>query len=147
MCCHIHWLCWCTLHTSVTRRWKQTENFTYNAVIKIKLVFNCVGSAVGPKLNSVAPQFLQRREDVRLTRLMLTIFCCFLLCFLPLMLVNVADDEVRKTDQALPFQLFTFYLDCGKIWLRNPKVFHVKPTIWCKFSGCILNDYRSTNKQ
>ncbi|GFG30616.1 hypothetical protein Cfor_05178, partial [Coptotermes formosanus] len=52
-------------------------------------------NAVGPKLNSVAPQFLQRREDVRLTRLMLTIFCCFLLCFLPLMLVNVADDEIR----------------------------------------------------
>jgi hypothetical protein len=26
---------------------------------------------------------------------MLTIFCCFLLCFLPLMLVNVADDEIH----------------------------------------------------
>uniref|UniRef100_A0A0U5AEH1 Putative gustatory receptor n=1 Tax=Reticulitermes speratus TaxID=60591 RepID=A0A0U5AEH1_9NEOP len=52
-------------------------------------------SAVGPKPNSVEPQFLQRRDDVRLTRLMLTIFCCFLLCFLPLMLVNVADDEIR----------------------------------------------------
>ncbi|KAG8239713.1 hypothetical protein J437_LFUL019070 [Ladona fulva] len=30
-----------------------------------------------------------------MTRMMLTIFCCFLLCFLPLMLVNVADDEVK----------------------------------------------------
>lgn len=36
----------------------------------------------------------QRREDLRLTRMMLIIFCCFLLCFLPLMVVNVADDEV-----------------------------------------------------
>jgi len=70
----------------------------YNVVMEVKLVFNCAGSAVGPKPNSVALQFLQRREDVRLTRLMLTIFCCFLLCFLPLMLVNVADDEVRETD-------------------------------------------------
>ncbi|XP_069694403.1 protein trapped in endoderm-1 isoform X2 [Periplaneta americana] len=52
----------------------------------------------GSNANNVAPttsQFLQRREDIRLTRLMLSIFCCFLLCFLPLMLVNVADDEIR----------------------------------------------------
>jgi hypothetical protein len=71
--------------------------------MKINLVFNCVDSAVGPKPNSVALQFLQRREDVRLTRLMLTIFCCFLLCFLPLMLVNVADDEVRITEVGTSF--------------------------------------------
>jgi hypothetical protein len=58
---------------------------------------------MGPKPYSVALQFLQRREDVRLTRLMLTIFCCFLLCFLPLMLVNVTDDEVRKTDVGTSF--------------------------------------------
>ncbi|XP_046463209.1 protein trapped in endoderm-1-like [Daphnia pulex] len=38
----------------------------------------------------------QRRDDLRLTRMMLIIFCCFLLCFLPLMVVNVADDE-KKT--------------------------------------------------
>lgn len=37
----------------------------------------------------------QRREDSRVTRLMLTIFLCFLLCFLPLMLVNVIDDKVK----------------------------------------------------
>nr|CAD7266489.1 unnamed protein product [Timema shepardi] len=35
------------------------------------------------------------REDFRLTWMMLIIFCCFLLCFLPLMLVNVIDDEVN----------------------------------------------------
>jgi len=35
----------------------------------------------------------QRREDLRLTRMMMMIFCCFLVCFLPLMVVNVADDE------------------------------------------------------
>ena len=36
----------------------------------------------------------KRKDDLRLTRMMLIIFCCFLLCFLPLMVVNVADDEV-----------------------------------------------------
>ncbi|KAG5318619.1 GUTR1 protein, partial [Pseudoatta argentina] len=37
----------------------------------------------------------QRREDSRVTRLMLTIFLCFLLCFMPLMLVNVIDDKTK----------------------------------------------------
>ncbi|XP_015599595.1 protein trapped in endoderm-1-like [Cephus cinctus] len=36
-----------------------------------------------------------RREDSRVTRLMLTIFLCFLLCFMPLMLVNVVDDKMQ----------------------------------------------------
>ncbi|XP_005185041.1 protein trapped in endoderm-1-like [Musca domestica] len=36
------------------------------------------------------------REDSRLTLMMMTIFVCFLICFLPLMLANVVDDE-RKT--------------------------------------------------
>lgn len=35
------------------------------------------------------------REDSRLTGMMLTIFLCFLACFLPLMVVNVADDQNR----------------------------------------------------
>lgn len=33
------------------------------------------------------------REDNRLTVMMVTIFICFLFCFLPLMLANVVDDE------------------------------------------------------
>ncbi|XP_063992455.1 protein trapped in endoderm-1 [Diachasmimorpha longicaudata] len=33
----------------------------------------------------------QKREDSRVTRLMLIIFLCFLLCFFPLMLVNVIE--------------------------------------------------------
>jgi hypothetical protein len=43
----------------------------------------------------------QRRDDLRLTRMMLIIFCCFLLCFLPLMVVNVADDEVRVNQRII----------------------------------------------
>ena len=37
----------------------------------------------------------QRKEDLRLTKMMLTIFISFLVCFLPLMLVNVIDDDVK----------------------------------------------------
>lgn len=36
----------------------------------------------------------EKEEDSRLTRLMLTIFVCFLACFLPLMIMNVADDDI-----------------------------------------------------
>ncbi|KAL1493062.1 hypothetical protein ABEB36_011200 [Hypothenemus hampei] len=36
----------------------------------------------------------KERDDNRLTSLMALIFFCFLLCFLPLMLVNVFDDKV-----------------------------------------------------
>lgn len=37
----------------------------------------------------------REREDSRLTAMMLLIFLGFLICFLPLMLVNVADDETK----------------------------------------------------
>ena len=36
-----------------------------------------------------------RKEDIKLTKMMLTIFLLFLICFLPLMLVNVLDDEMK----------------------------------------------------
>jgi len=35
-----------------------------------------------------------RNEDIKLTKMMLTIFLLFMVCFLPLMLVNVLDDEM-----------------------------------------------------
>ena len=38
----------------------------------------------------------QRMEDLRLTKMMLTIFILFLVCFLPLMLVNVLDDKMTQ---------------------------------------------------
>jgi len=37
----------------------------------------------------------QRKEDLRMTKMMLIIFISFLVSFLPLMLVNVIDDEVQ----------------------------------------------------
>jgi len=36
-----------------------------------------------------------RKEDLKLTKMMLTIFILFLVCFLPLMLVNVVDDDMK----------------------------------------------------
>nr|ALS03936.1 gustatory receptor 1 [Ectropis obliqua] len=36
----------------------------------------------------------EKEEDSRLTTLMATIFLCFLACFLPLMIMNVADDGI-----------------------------------------------------
>ncbi|XP_068618394.1 protein trapped in endoderm-1 isoform X2 [Battus philenor] len=36
----------------------------------------------------------EKEEDSRLTTLMLTIFLCFLACFLPLMIMNVTDDGI-----------------------------------------------------
>jgi len=35
-------------------------------------------------------------EDFKITKMMLTIFLLFLVCFLPLMLVNVLDDDIRQ---------------------------------------------------
>ncbi|XP_063872419.1 protein trapped in endoderm-1-like [Scylla paramamosain] len=47
----------------------------------------------GPVSSSMS--IITRKDDMRLTRMMLTIFLCFLVSFLPLMIVNVADDDVR----------------------------------------------------
>jgi len=38
----------------------------------------------------------QRLEDLKLTKMMLTIFLLFLICFLPLMLVNVLDEDIKQ---------------------------------------------------
>lgn len=42
---------------------------------------------------SMALPAAREREDSRLTAMMLTIFICFLLCFLPLSVVNIYDDK------------------------------------------------------
>lgn len=47
-----------------------------------------------PKTTTKSKSRINReKEDGRLTRLMLIIFVCFVLCFLPLMLTNVFDDD------------------------------------------------------
>lgn len=42
--------------------------------------------------NVISLPAVREREDSRLTAMMLTIFVCFLLCFLPLSVVNILDD-------------------------------------------------------
>lgn len=43
--------------------------------------------------NAISLPATREREDSRLTAMMLTIFICFLLCFLPLSVVNIVDDQ------------------------------------------------------
>ncbi|KFM76241.1 G-protein coupled receptor moody, partial [Stegodyphus mimosarum] len=53
----------------------------------------------GNNVSSPAPlmrQLSHRQDEIRLTRMMLIIFCSFLLCFLPLMIVNVFEDKIRS---------------------------------------------------
>lgn len=51
----------------------------------------CSSATVPSK--SVGLPAAREREDSRLTAMMLTIFICFLLCFLPLTIVNLFDDK------------------------------------------------------
>ncbi|KAF4532827.1 hypothetical protein B566_EDAN002678 [Ephemera danica] len=58
--------------------------------------YSCIYWKAGNGCVTSPQQQLQRREDIRLTRMMLTIFCCFLVCFCPLMVVNVAHDSIQQ---------------------------------------------------
>lgn len=49
----------------------------------------------GASTKSVALPAAREREDSRLTAMMLTIFICFVLSFLPLCVVNIFDDKQR----------------------------------------------------
>lgn len=40
-------------------------------------------------------KFFRNKNDLRLTIMMLVIFLCFIVCFLPLMIVNVFDDKTK----------------------------------------------------
>ncbi|XP_056646332.1 protein trapped in endoderm-1-like [Diorhabda sublineata] len=68
--------------------------------VVIILAYSCIYYSVRKsrkKLRSHRPITEKRssrreRDDSRLTKLMAIIFLCFLICFLPLMLVNVLDD-------------------------------------------------------
>ncbi|XP_016937285.1 protein trapped in endoderm-1 isoform X1 [Drosophila suzukii] len=58
-----------------------------------------IGASAAGKGSSAGGSYMtttctrKAREDNRLTVMMVTIFLCFLVCFLPLMLANVVDDE------------------------------------------------------
>jgi len=66
---------------------------------KQNLKAHCKSSPSAVDKNKTKPVIRVRSqtiEDLKLTKMMLTIFLLFLICFLPLMLVNVFDDILRQ---------------------------------------------------
>lgn len=57
-----------------------------------KHICSSANAAAGSS-KSIGLPAVREREDSRLTAMMLTIFICFLLCFLPLSIVNIFDDK------------------------------------------------------
>lgn len=60
-----------------------------------KLNKHICGNNATASSKSIGMPAAREREDNRLTAMMLTIFICFLLCFLPLSIVNIFDDKHR----------------------------------------------------
>lgn len=71
----------------------------------IILSYSCIFNTVRKqhaKLNKFDSQpaksklkFFRNKNDLRLTVMMLVIFLCFIMCFLPLMVVNVFDEKTK----------------------------------------------------
>lgn len=76
-------------------------------------------SGGGAKNCRAAAQATKReREDSRLTGMMLTIFLCFLLCFIPLMCANVFDKEIQ-----VPFIHILASVMCWASGVINPFIY------------------------
>lgn len=89
MPCIVIIACYSAIFFKVRQSRKNVQAHMNNAMTSRQNASDAKNSALN------AAQSAQRREDIRLTKMMLTIFLCFLVCFLPLMLVNVADDDVQ----------------------------------------------------
>ncbi|KAL5276730.1 hypothetical protein ACFFRR_002138 [Megaselia abdita] len=81
------------------------------------------------------------REDNRLTVMMLTIFVCFILCFLPLMLANVVDEQTKSNPW---FHIFSSVMAWASSVInpfiyaasnRSYRVAYHKVFAWLKFWG------------
>jgi protein trapped in endoderm-1 len=71
-------------------------------ILSYSCIFNTVRKqhAKLNKFDTTSPnksklKFFRNKNDLRLTVMMLVIFCAFLVCFLPLMFVNVFDDKTK----------------------------------------------------
>lgn len=71
-------------------------------ILSYSCIFNTVRKqhAKLNKFDTTSPnksklKFFRNKNDLRLTIMMLVIFLCFLMCFLPLMVVNVFDDKTK----------------------------------------------------
>lgn len=77
------------------------------------------GSKPGTKNSrAAAPSQKREREDSRLTGMMLTIFICFLLCFIPLMCANVFDKQIQ-----VPFIHVLASVMCWASGVINPFIY------------------------
>ncbi|KAL7030087.1 hypothetical protein ACKWTF_006512 [Chironomus riparius] len=72
-------------------------------ILSYSCIFNTVRKqhAKLNKFDTTSPnksklKFFRNKNDLRLTIMMLVIFLCFIMCFLPLMLVNVFDEKDMK---------------------------------------------------
>lgn len=72
----------------------------------------------GKNARAAAQTTKREREDSRLTGMMLTIFVCFLLCFLPLMFANVFDNEIK-----VPFVHVLASVMCWASGVINPFIY------------------------
>jgi Na+(H+)/acetate symporter ActP len=72
-------------------------------ILSYSCIFNTVRKqhAKLNKFDTTSPtksklKFFRNKNDLRLTIMMLVIFLCFIVCFLPLMLVNVFDEKTMR---------------------------------------------------
>lgn len=73
---------------------------------------------VSKSARAAAQNTKREREDSRLTGMMLTIFLCFILCFLPLMFANVFDKEIQ-----VPFVHVLASVMCWAAGVINPFIY------------------------
>ncbi|XP_076363549.1 protein trapped in endoderm-1-like [Tachypleus tridentatus] len=78
-------------------------------------------------------QSTQRKDEIRLTRMMLIIFCSFILCFLPLMIVNVFDSKVRYPSVHVIASVLAWMSSC-----INPFIYAVMNRHYRQAYRCLL---------
>uniref|UniRef100_A0A0K2TB03 G-protein coupled receptors family 1 profile domain-containing protein n=1 Tax=Lepeophtheirus salmonis TaxID=72036 RepID=A0A0K2TB03_LEPSM len=85
-------------YTAIYFKFKQSRRNVQAHMNKISTAGTAEMRKKSISLPSTSNQMAQRREDIRLTKMMLTIFLCFMVSYLPLSLVNVMDDDLKYPD-------------------------------------------------
>lgn len=62
----------------------------------------------------------QKKREIQITRTMLVIFCTFLLCFLPLMVVNILENKIRYPEVHVVASVLAWMSSC-----TNPFIYAV----------------------
>lgn len=82
-------------------------------------------------LKSVSRVSSHKKREMQITRTMLVIFCTFLLCFLPLMIVNVMEKEIRYPEVHIVSSVLAWMSSC------------TNPFIYCALSRHYRQAYLS----